>query len=200
MGRCIPVPGSISERSNEAETLIVCQWDRNPIMLGIFTVIYMNFIGFFIFWFHKMLGDESFLDWIEQPDWMAKLTLESPLLLFAICGAYCLLATFLNHTNIQISGSDLKIRIRPIPWIGDKTVKKLEITQLFVREKTSKDSYGQITKSYQVHWINTRGQRLPLVGRLRVHEALYLENRLEEILGIENQPVSGAYTGYEFYV
>ena len=129
---------------------------------------------------------------------MAIIILSSPSVI-AVGSGYGLLATFLNHTDILVAGSDLQIRVRPIPCTGNKTVQKSEITQLFVREKTDKDSYGRITKSYEVHWIDARNRRRPLIGRLRNHEALYLERRLEELLGIEDQPVSGAYAGYKFY-
>lgn len=174
--------------------MIVCQWDRNPAILGMFTVFWLGFVGFTLFWFHGMLGNEPFFDWLRQSDWMAKIMLSSPVLI-AVGGGYGLLATFLNHTEILVTECDLRIRVRPIPCTGNRTVSKSAIVQLFVREKSSRDSYGKISKSYEVHWIDSKNQRQPLIGRLRNHEALYLEKRLEELLGIDDQFVSGGFRG-----
>ena len=194
MWRTIPVPDTISEQPSGDEMLIVCQWDRNPIRLGSFTVIWLSLVGFAICWIHEVLGSESFVDWIQQHGWMAIIILSSPSVI-AVGSGYGLLATFLNHTDILVAASDLKITVRPIPCTGNRTVAKSEITQLFVREKTNKDSYGRITKSYEVHWIDALNQRRPLIGRLRNHEALYLERRLEELLGIDDQFVRGGFRG-----
>ncbi len=192
--REIPVPASVTESPAGADTLIVCQWDRNPFKLGIFTLIWLSLLGFALFWIHEVLGKESLVDWIRQHGWMAIIILSSPSVVAAGSG-YGLLATFLNHTDIHIGGSDLKTRIRPIPYRGNRNVPKTEIAQLFVREKKSKDSYGNVTKRYEVHWIDPRGKRRPLIGRLRCHEALYLERRLEELLGIDDQFVRDAFRG-----
>ena len=194
----IPVPGNISECSTGADILIVRQGDRNPIVLGFSTLCWLGFVIFTFVWFHEMLGGESFLDRIQMTGWLAMIFLASPAVIAVVSG-YALLTTFFNHTDILVTGSHLEIRIRPIPCGGKKTLLRSAIIQLFVREKLNKDSYGKITKSYQLQWIDSRNQKRPLIRGLRVHEALYLENRLEEILGIEDQPVSGAYAGYKFY-
>jgi hypothetical protein len=116
-----------------------------------------------------------------------------------IVAGFLLIASFWNHTDILVTDSKLEVEIRPIPWRCKRTIALSEITQLFVREKVVNDSYGRITRSYDVHWIDSRNQCHPLIRWLQVHEALYLENRLEQILGIEDQPVSGAYAGYKFH-
>lgn len=194
MRRSIPVPDSISESSSGGDTILVCQWERNPITLGMFAFFWLIFLGFTIYWFHEMLGDESFVDWIQAPDWLPKLVLSSPILI-AFGGGYGLLATYLNHTDVRVTSVDLETRVRPVPCRGNRTVPISVIKQLFVRENVNKDSYGRITKSYELHWVNSLGQRRPLIGRLRNHEALYLERRLEELLGIDDQFVSGSFRG-----
>lgn len=196
MAGVIPVPESVVESQTGSGTLVVCQWDRNRVLLGIFAVAFLGFVGFVIG--EAMLGSDALSSLIREGHWIMTTFLSIPALLVGAAG-YGLIAAFFNHTDIHVTASQLEIRFRPIPWRGERTISKSEIIQLFVREKVNKDSYGRISKSYEIHWIDSRNQRQPLVRGLRVHEALYLENRLEEILGIEDQPVSGAYAGYKFY-
>ena len=196
MAGVIPVPESVVESHTGSGTLVVCQWDRNRLLLWIFSVAFLGFLGFVIG--EAMFGNDALWRSIRESHWIMMIFLCGPALMFVAAG-YALIAAFFNHTDIHVTASDLEIRIRPIPWYGKRTISKSEIAQLFVREKVNKDSYGRISRSYEIHWIDSRNQRRPLVRGLRVHEALYLENRLEEILGIEDQPVSGAYAGYKFY-
>ncbi len=196
MAGVIPVPESIVESRTGSGTLVVCQWERNWVSFGILSVAFIGFLGFVIG--EAMFGNNALCQLIRESHWILKILLCSPALLVVAAGC-AVTASLFNHTDIHITASDLEIKIRPIPWRRMRTIAKSEIAQLFVREKVNKDSYGRISKSYDVHWIDSHNQRRPLVRWLRVHEALYLENRLEEILGIEDQPVSGAYAGYKFY-
>ncbi|MCX6877801.1 MAG: hypothetical protein NTW21_28915 [Verrucomicrobia bacterium] len=94
----------------------------------------------------------------------------------------------------------MQISIRPIPLWGSKTISKSAISRLFVREKTtecSSNEWGpsQVRKSHELSWVDSQDNRRPLVKGLLSNEALYLEARLEKILGIKNQIVDGAYLG-----
>ncbi len=196
MAGVIPVPESVVESQTGSGTLVVCQWDRKRVLLGIFAVAFLGFLPFLIG--DAMFGSDAICRSIRASNWITTIFVFSPALLMVAAG-YVLITALFNHTDIHVTASELKIKIRPIPWYGNRTIAKSEIVQLFVREKVNEDSYGQISKNYEIHWIDSRNQRRPLVRGLRVHEAIYLENRLEEILGIEDQPVSGAYAGYKFY-
>lgn len=196
MAGVIPVPESVVESQTGSGTLVVCQWNRNRVLLGIFAVAFLGFLGFLIG--DAMFGSDAICRSIRASNGIMTIFVCSPALLMVAAG-YVLITALFNHTDIHVTASELEIRMRPIPWYGNRTIAKSEISQLFVREKVNKDSYGRISKSYEIHWIDSGNQRRPLVRGLRVHEALYLENRLEEILGIEGQPVSGAYAGYKFY-
>ena len=184
------------ESQTASGTLVVCQWDRNWVLLGIFGVAFLGFLGFLVG--DLMFGSDAICRSIRASNWITTIFVCSPALLMVAAG-YVLIAALFNHTDIHVTASDLEIRIRPFPWYGKRTIAKTEIAQLFVREKVNEDSYGRISKSYEIHWIDSSNKRRPLVRGLRVHESLYLENRLEEILGIEDQSVSGAYAGYKFY-
>jgi hypothetical protein len=193
----IPVPESVEESQTGSGTLVVRQWSRNREALVIFAVVFLGFLVFVIG--DAMIGSDALRGWIRESHWIMSILLSGPALLVFAAG-YGLAAATFNHTDILVTASDLEVRIRPVPWPGDRTISKAEIGQLFVREKVNKDSYGRISRSYEIHWIDLHDRRRPLVRGLRVHEALYLEARLEEILGIEDQPVSGAYAGYKFHL
>ncbi|RYD37502.1 MAG: hypothetical protein EOP87_03380 [Verrucomicrobiaceae bacterium] len=115
--------------------------------------------------------------------------------MLALCTAYALLAWSLNRIRILITPTEVVVRILPLPWTGNKTVRRADIIQLFVKEKTKKDPYGEIVRNYEVHLIDSHNRHRSLISRISSHQALYLERRLEELLGMARQRVGEAYIG-----
>jgi len=108
---------------------------------------------------------------------------------------YYLFALYLNRTEITVSSGELEVRTRPVPWRGNKSVRVSDISHLYISEKSDTDSYGKVSRSFELHMIDQMNKQAPLVKGLEsAQEALYLEKRLEEILKITSEPVAGAYT------
>ena len=105
--------------------------------------------------------------------------------------AYYALAGCLNRTHVYASKDLVGIRHRPIPWLGNKDVPASDIKQLYVTEKASKGRHGPWT-TYEVRVVTNSGRNIKLIGGLDAKEqALYLEQKIEDYLDIEDQHVAG---------
>lgn len=108
---------------------------------------------------------------------------------------YAVIAGLCNTTQVGIRGGDFFVRHGPIPWRGNRTVPAQSITQLFVEEKVSRSNDSE-TRKYDLSAILDGGERMALVAGLpKVEQALFLEQALEERLGIVDVAVAGEIAG-----
>lgn len=108
---------------------------------------------------------------------------------------YFVLAGFLNSTVIRVADGMLRVRHGPIPWRGNLDLPTDGIEQIYCQKKlrTNRDDDGRTTTSmnYEVHAV-INGQKNKLLGGLNdADHALFIEQRLERFLGIEDRPVPG---------
>jgi len=68
---------------------------------------------------------------------------------------YYVLAGYLNKTEVVLNDIELKINHTPIPWLGNHTISRHDIAQLYV--KAVRGNKGRI--SYQLHAISTHGKQ-----------------------------------------
>ena len=115
-----------------------------------------------------------------------------PLIFFGLF--VCVFTYFLvNHTRIEVRRGVLSIRHYPLPAPGSRELRVDDIDQLFTREHVSTDSDGDSSYSYQI-WALLRSPKKPIrliSGLNKPEQALYLEQSLEEHLGIVDRPVAG---------
>ena len=105
--------------------------------------------------------------------------------------AYYALAGWFNRTHVYANKDLVGIRHRPIPWFGNKDIPVSNIKQLYVTEKLSRGRHGAST-TYEVRVVTNSGRNIKLVGGLDNREqALYLEQKIEDYLDIEDQHVPG---------
>jgi hypothetical protein len=110
--------------------------------------------------------------------------------------AYWTLAVFLNKTTIRITDEALAIAHAPVPWPGSRSLPAGEVTQVFTEEKISKNKNGGDTRTYEVIALMRDGRREAIVKSLpEPAQALFLEQRIEERLGIADVEVGGEYPG-----
>jgi hypothetical protein len=108
---------------------------------------------------------------------------------------YRTLAGFLNKTWIIATGESLTIRHAPLPWRGNRTIAVSDVHQIFCEKVASKGRRGSST-SYALSVVLADGRKLQLITALpSADQALFLEQQLEERLGIVAAPVGGEYTG-----
>jgi hypothetical protein len=104
---------------------------------------------------------------------------------------YTVIAGLFNTTEIGLRGDAFFVRHGPIPWRGNRTLGASTIKQLFCQEKISRSKNGE-TRTYQLSAILDDDGRLALVGDLpELEQALFLEQALEERLGIVDVEVVG---------
>ncbi len=114
------------------------------------------------------------------------------IMLLSVFG-YCAFACLLNETEISVRAGMIEVVHRPLPWWPRRLVPVSEITQLFCRENLEHSEYGNlISESYSVHIELRSGRKQRLCGKLwQAEQARWLEEAIEEALGIEDKPVAG---------
>lgn len=118
--------------------------------------------------------------------------------LFVLIGAlvgYITICVMLNSTVITV-GRELTIRHGPMPVPGNRTLAAGELDQLYVTEhistSTSDNGRRSTSVSYQLRARLKDGSGVKLLRAVpEAEEALYLEQLIEEELGIEDAPVRG---------
>jgi hypothetical protein len=108
---------------------------------------------------------------------------------------YFVVAGLLNSTVVRVANGMLSVRHGPIPWRGNLDLPTDGIEQIFCQNKLhkSRDDDGRVTTSiqYEVHAV-VNGQKTKLVGGLHeADHALFIEQRLERFLGIEDRAIPG---------
>ncbi len=142
--------------------------------------------GFLAFWYRSVVG-------FAEPAGFGILFTVFPLIHVAIGVGltYATIASIFNTTLVGVRGGDFFVHHGPIPWRGNRTLPAQSIRQLFCVEKVTSGKRGD-TRTYQLAAILDGGERVPLVSGLpAVEQALFLEQALEERLGIVDVAVAG---------
>jgi hypothetical protein len=104
---------------------------------------------------------------------------------------YRVLAGLMNRTRVGLRDGALFVRHGPLPWRGGRTLPAGTIRQLFVEERRVPDR-RDMPLSYALSALAEGGARVPLVVDLeRAEQGLFLEQALEERLGIVDAEVEG---------
>lgn len=112
---------------------------------------------------------------------------------------YYSIANLINKTIIIVSEKYLKIRIYPLPWLGNKTFDVKQMTQFYVKKVTSSShSAGKTssTISYPLYVVLTNGNHQKVIDGLAIPNieiAKMVEQKIEKYLDIENKNIEGEY-------
>ncbi len=121
--------------------------------------------------------------------------------LAGIAITYFAITNFFNKTKIDLIGDQLTIKHGPIPWFkGDQEVNINDIQQFYVKE-ISKKNDDTVSFNYGVWAMMRNGTRLDLTKGVNMESdyALIVEQKLENYLGIQDQPVKGAYGNVKYH-
>lgn len=103
---------------------------------------------------------------------------------------YCL-AGFINKTKLNVTSDTLRVADTPLGFFKNSTIMLSELDQLFSREKIHRGK-KLFWSSFEVHAILKRGKVVRLVSGLNKSEqALYIEQVVEDYLGIQDRLVDG---------
>lgn len=109
---------------------------------------------------------------------------------------YTALARLLNHTHITCTQGVLRVRHGPLPWWPQPTLPVRDLEQLYVERKVTHHKNSGTTVRWNVLAVTRDHTGLPLVRGLdTLQQALWLEQEVEDVLGIRDRPVAGEYRG-----
>lgn len=99
---------------------------------------------------------------------------------------YYVVAGWLNRTYILVKRDKITVRHAPLPWVGNKELESSMLKQLYAIE-----TYYNNYVTCAIHAITQQGRDIALIRNLTREQALYIEQEVEEYLGIEDLPVKG---------
>ena len=111
-------------------------------------------------------------------------------------GVVLSVAGLVNGTTLLVERDRLSVRHGPIPWLGNAQFPRDELEQLYCRRKTvphaGSDGHGpSASTSYSLNAVTRDGRSHLLTSSPDPETVLYLEQRLEQELGIRDKPVAG---------
>ncbi|MCP4420926.1 MAG: hypothetical protein GY805_30315 [Chloroflexi bacterium] len=109
--------------------------------------------------------------------------------------AYYTITGYVNKTTVTVDHNQLTVRHTPLPWWGNKRVDTSEIVQLYTKHNLSRYRRGNNwSGNFEVHAILKKGKHQKLLSGLESSEhVLFVEQTIEDYLGIEDYVVRGEY-------
>lgn len=101
---------------------------------------------------------------------------------FTLCG-------FVNTTRIEVKQGRLHLRHGPLPWPGRRDLDTMALDQLYCTKKAHRSSKGHTSMTYVLNARTRTGDTLKLLTLNDETQALFLEQRLERVLGIRDRPM-----------
>jgi len=176
----VPLPPRIRIAKTERGVELSWRW-FTPVLLFLipFTIAWDAFL---LFWY-SMAGSSD-APWIMVVFPIAHVAVGIGL-------TYCVIASLLNTTRITVAPRALEVRHGPIPWRGNAVFERSQVEQLFCKRKETRGKHGPHV-TYEL-WLSLRGPRaVKLVSNgLEEEQVLYLEQRIESVLGLSDRPMAG---------
>jgi hypothetical protein len=176
----VPIPVRFEVQPGHSELRIVWTW-RSPKFYAL--------LGFALFW------DFFVLVWMGGVFSAGAGVMGLFGLLHAAVGVgltyYCL-GGLLNRTTIEAGHGRLSFQSGPLPYLRKNLeLPARELKQLYAEEREHHGKNGT-TYSYAVNAVLRDGRKQPLlVGLEELSQALYLEQQIEKVLNIQDEPVAG---------
>lgn len=182
----LPIPKKIELLEDHGSLIIRRRWfGPKAFALAFFCLIWD---GFLVIWYFAAFS---------KPD--APLMMKLFPLLHVGVGflvTYIMLAHFINKTDIAISPMSLSVKHYPMKWFGGFTIDVTRIEQLFTNRIVNRSKNGNVSITYEVQIIDRSGRNRKLVGGLDSRDqGLFIEKKIEQVLGIEDQKIEGAEGG-----
>lgn len=188
-----PMPKNFRVEDFGTELVISWSWFSPTILFLLFFCVFWD--GFLIIWYSAVFGFSFLgLGGPKGPVGGALLLMALFPLLHVAVGVgltYYVLASFVNRTRVRVDRGELSIRHGPVPFPGNKTLSTSELTQFYCTESVRNQRRGY-NVTYDLNAVHVDGSKIKLLGGLsEIEQALFLEQRLEKFLNIENERVPG---------
>ncbi|MCG8418749.1 MAG: hypothetical protein MJE77_12500 [Proteobacteria bacterium] len=137
---------------------------------------------FLIVWYSvAVLKDDQFMMWFAVVHLIAGLGL-----------LYLSIAMVKNRTAVSVRGEVLEVHHGPLPWSGNKRLSVRELSQFYCKKEVAYRATNRPIMMYSLHARLRQGGAIKLSGHLNEPEqALFLEQQLEDCLGIIDVAVPG---------
>ncbi|MCP4752358.1 MAG: hypothetical protein GY866_15805 [Proteobacteria bacterium] len=176
----IGLPGSIKLRKEDGSLKIEYRWLSSQLMY--LTPFCLAWDALPVIWYVRTSMLES------NPGMLLYLIVH---LLVGIGLTYYCLAGFLNKTTVSVADGNLQVRDTPLTFLRNMAIPNDQLDQLYAMEKVHRGRKISWS-SYEVHAITKPGRIVRLVAGLNNSEqALYIEQVVEDHLGILDRPVEG---------
>lgn len=180
-----PKPQRFAVEEFGSELTISYRWFTPALFVMVFFCLFWD--GFMVMWYSIAIG----MIVNGQPAAWAMAAFGLLHLAVGVGITYSTFASFVNSTQIKISGGELTIRHGPVRWGGNQTLNVDDILQIYCSDRTHSSRRRQ-WQSYQLNVLKKDGGKLVLLRNLNEpEEALFLEEQLEQKLGIAPQKVPG---------
>jgi hypothetical protein len=177
-----PKPDSLRVEDLGDQRRIIRRWFTWPVLMLVFFCV--GWDSFLIFWYSMAFNAPFPFAWIVVVFPIAHLAVGVGL-------TYFVLACLFDSTTVLVDGDRLSIRHRPVPWRGNRSLQAADIVQLYCDRSSHTGNNTKDPWGFCVNAILADERKLKLLSGLARDEALFLEQQLEEWLGIEPYPVSG---------
>jgi hypothetical protein len=183
----VPLPAGLRAEDRGKGLRIVRRWFSPVFFFLLFFCIAWD--SFLVFWYAISFGN---FGEAPGPVWWLMVIFPVAHLAVGVGLTYFTLAGFLNQTTIDVDPFRLRIRHGPLPWFGNCTLPAAEIDQLYCQEKTRRHDNGGCITAYGVNAVTKGGRQVKLMSTLEDQDqALFIEQQIEQCLGIEDRPVGG---------
>ncbi len=185
----VPVPVRFAIEDDGHELLIRYRWFHPAVLFLLFFAIAWD--SFLVFWYSMAFGG------IGPPGAFGLIMILFPIAHVAVGVGltYFVIASLLNTTHVRIADGTLSVRHGPVPWRGNLDLVADEIEQVYCKRNTkrNRDDGGSVSSSMNYEVCAVVGERqVRLLGMImEPDQALFVEQRIERFLRIEDRPVPG---------
>lgn len=189
----VPMPAQFTVEDNGHELTIRQRWFQWAMLILMFFAIAWD--SFLVGWYWMLIVPNGGLDGPPGPFKLVFFVFPIIHVAVGIGLTYFSLAGLLNSTVLRVADGMLAVRHGPLPWRGNLDLPTDGIEQIYCQNKIhkSRDDDGHIRTSmqYEVHAV-VNGEKRKLIGGLHeADHALFVEQRLERFLRIEDRAVPG---------
>ena len=177
----VPLPPKVTCVDNGYETVITRSWFSHAVWFLLFFCVIWN--PFLVFWYTMAFASNAPFIFKVFPILHVAVGLSL---------SYTVLTMFFNSTVIIAGPQRFRIHHGPLPAFGNVQLEAADLVQLYGKEKISHSRKHGTSISYEL-WAKMRdGTAKKLVGGLNDdQQALFLEQRLEKAMGIQDRTMPG---------
>ncbi|MCA9223520.1 MAG: hypothetical protein KDA71_24575 [Planctomycetales bacterium] len=178
----VEMPKAMQVEDWGAELVITRRWFTWAAIFLVFFCLFWD--GFLVVWYTAAISSKQIL------------MLVFPLIHVAVGVflTYLTLSMFVNKTVIRVANGELSVRHGPLPWPGKRNLLTHEIQQLYVTEQMRRTKRGY-SYTYHLNAKLAQGNVVKLLSNLETPDhGLFIEQKLEQHLKIEDEAVAGEVT------